>query len=91
MSEVIIQKVATPIRCNCGHLWLTVSKSKYVSCPRCHVGISRKKHAVILESETTRKLKQKQEQEQEGADSRSQPENAANVNVDGGNYEDIQQ
>jgi hypothetical protein len=85
MSEVIIQKVATPIRCNCGHLWLTVSKSKYVSCPRCHVGISRKKHAVILESETTRKLKEK------AADSEVQTQNQANVNVDGGNYENLQQ
>jgi hypothetical protein len=70
MSEVIIKKVATAMRCNCGHLWLTTSKSKYPSCPRCHIAISRKKHAVILESDTTRRQK-------EIADSGSQVQNAA--------------
>jgi hypothetical protein len=54
MSEVLIQKVATAIRCKCGHLWLTTSKSKYPTCPRCHIAISRKKYAVVLESETAR-------------------------------------
>jgi hypothetical protein len=81
MSEVIIQKVATAMRCKCGHLWLTTSKSKYPSCPRCHVGISRKKHAVVLESETARKLK-------ENAISGSQPQRTADAI--GENYEDIQ-
>jgi phage FluMu protein Com len=72
MSTVIIEKVATAIRCTCGHLWLTASKSKYPTCPRCHSTVSRKKHAVILESDTTRKLKQK-----ESADSGSQHQNTA--------------
>jgi hypothetical protein len=58
MSTVIIEKVATAIRCTCGHLWLTASKSRYPTCPVCHSTISRKKHAVILESDTTRKVKQ---------------------------------
>jgi hypothetical protein len=57
MSTVIIERVATAIRCTCGHLWLTTSRSKYPQCPRCHSTISRKKHAVILESETVRKQK----------------------------------
>ena len=57
MSTVIIEKVATAIRCTCGHLWLTASKSRYPTCPVCHSTISRKEHAVILESDTTRKLK----------------------------------
>jgi hypothetical protein len=81
MSEVIIQKVATAVRCNCGHLWLTASKGKHVSCPRCHVGISKKKHAVVLESDTTRKLKEK-------ADSELRTQNTANGND--GNYENLQ-
>lgn len=76
MSEVIIQKVATAMRCNCGHLWLTTSRSKYPSCPRCHMGISRKKHAVILESDTTRKLKGEGKQI---ADSGSQVQNTAST------------
>jgi len=75
MSTVIIQKVATAIRCTCGHLWLTTSKSKYPQCPRCHSNISRKKHAVILESESRRK--------QKGADSGSEV-HAANNTPDGG-------
>jgi hypothetical protein len=82
MSEVIIQKVATAVRCNCGHLWLTISKGKYVSCPRCHVGISRKKHAVVLEPETVRKLKQK-------ADSELRTQNPAET-IGENYYEDIQ-
>jgi hypothetical protein len=85
MSEVIIQKVATAMRCNCGHFWLTTSKSKYPSCPRCHTGISRKKHAVILESDTTRKIKQ--EEEKESADSGSLDQNQAKE-IDGVNYDD---
>jgi predicted nucleic acid-binding Zn-ribbon protein len=60
------------IRCTCGHLWLTTSKSMYPTCPRCHTTVSRKKHAVILESDTKRKLKEK------AADSRSHPQNPAN-------------
>jgi hypothetical protein len=75
MSTVIIEKIATAIRCTCGHVWLTTSKSKYPTCPRCHSTVSRKKHAVILESDTTRKLKQK---EKESADSGSLDQNAAN-------------
>jgi hypothetical protein len=71
MSEVIIQKVATAIRCNCGHLWLTASKSKYPTCPRCHIPISRKKHGVLLESDITRK-------QNESADSGSLDQNTAN-------------
>lgn len=59
MSEVVITKVATAMRCNCGHLWLTTSRSKYPTCPRCHIPISRKKHAAILESETARKQKER--------------------------------
>ena len=80
MSTVIIEKVATAIRCTCGHLWLTASKSKYPTCPRCHSTVSRKKHAVILESDTTRKLKEK-----ENADSGSQHQNAADKKI-GVNY-----
>jgi predicted nucleic acid-binding Zn-ribbon protein len=76
MSEVIIQKVAMAIRCSCGHLWLTTSKSMYPTCPRCHTTVSRKKHAVYLESDTTRKLKQ-QEKEKTEADSGSLDQNAA--------------
>jgi hypothetical protein len=71
MSEVLIQKVATAMRCTCGHLWLTTSRSKYPTCPRCHTTISRKRHAIILESETTRNQKQK------GAESGSQLQNSA--------------
>jgi hypothetical protein len=80
MSTVIIEKVATAIRCTCGHLWLTASKSKYPTCPRCHNTVSRKKHAVTLESDTTRKLKEK-----ENADSGSLDQNPANKK-DGLNY-----
>ena len=69
------------IRCTCGHLWLTTSKSMYPTCPRCHTTVSRKKHAVVLESDTTRKLKEK-------ADSGSLDQNAANR--DGENYENLQ-
>ena len=72
MSTVIIEKVATAIRCTCGHLWLTASKSKYPTCPRCHSTVSRKKHAVILESDNTKKLKEK-----EAADSGLQHQNLA--------------
>jgi hypothetical protein len=70
MSTVIVEKVTTAIRCVCGHLWLTASKSKYPTCPKCHTTISRKKHAVILESETKRKEKE--------AAFESQPQSTAN-------------
>jgi hypothetical protein len=80
MSTVIIEKVATAIRCTCGHLWLTASKSRYPTCPKCHSTISRKKHAVILESDTTRKQKEK-----ESADSGPQNQNAADKKI-GVNY-----
>jgi predicted nucleic acid-binding Zn-ribbon protein len=82
MSTVIIEKVATAIRCTCGHLWLTASKSRYPTCPKCHSTISRKKHAVILESDTTRKLK---EEKEESADSGPQNQNAAGKKI-GVNY-----
>jgi phage FluMu protein Com len=81
MSTVIVQKTTTAIRCICGHLWLTASKSSYPKCPRCHSSISRKKHAVILESDTQRKLKER-------ADSGSLDQNAAKE-IDGLNYDDI--
>ena len=71
------------IRCTCGHLWLTTSKSMYPTCPRCHTTVSRKKHAVVLESDTTRKLKEK-------AVSESQPQDTANGNGIGENYANIQ-
>jgi len=77
MSEVVIEKVAIALRCTCGHLWLSASRSKYPTCPRCHSTISRKKHAVILESETKRNE----------AASQSESEKAANRN--GENYGDI--
>jgi predicted nucleic acid-binding Zn-ribbon protein len=70
------------IRCTCGHLWLTTSKSMYPTCPRCHTTVSRKKHAVILESETTRNLKEK------AADSEFSAQNTAKTSD--GNYENIQ-
>ena len=76
MSTVIIEKVATAIRCICGHLWLTASKSRYPTCPVCHRTISRKKHAVILQSDTSRKLK-------EIADSGGQIQNTASTYKDG--------
>ena len=76
MSEVVIQKVAMAIRCTCGHLWLTTSISVYPTCPRCHSTISRKKHAVTLESDTTRKLKR---EAREIADSGSQVQNTAST------------
>jgi hypothetical protein len=85
MSEVIIQKVAMAIRCTYGHLWLTTSKSLYPTCPRCHTTVSRKKHAVILESDTTKKLKLK-----EKADSELRTQNTANGNSVGENYENLQ-
>jgi hypothetical protein len=74
------------IRCTCGHLWLTTSKSPYPTCPRCHTTVSRKKHAVILESETKRK-------EKERAVSGSQPQGTANGNGNGfsENLENLQQ
>jgi hypothetical protein len=65
MSIVIVQKTTTAIRCKCGHLWLTASKSDYPRCPRCHSSVSRKKHAVYLESDAKRKLKQRAESESE--------------------------
>jgi predicted nucleic acid-binding Zn-ribbon protein len=71
------------IRCTCGHLWLTTSKSMYPTCPRCHTTVSRKRHAVVLESDTTRKLKLK-----EKADSELRTQNTANGND--GNYENLQ-
>jgi hypothetical protein len=80
MSSVIIEKVAIAIRCTCGHLWLTASKSKYPTCPRCHSTISLKKHAVTLESDTTRKQKER-------ADSGSLDQNTAKE-IDGLNYDD---
>jgi hypothetical protein len=82
MSEVIIQKVAVAMRCTCGHLWLTASKARYPTCPRCHTTISRKKHAVILESDTAKAFKEK-------ASSEFDPQNAANEKVVG-NHEQLQ-
>jgi hypothetical protein len=84
MSTVIVQKTTTAIRCNCGHLWLTASKSGYPKCPRCHSSISLKKHAVILESDTKRELKEKEKQ----AVTESEPQNTAEAF--GENYENIQ-
>ena len=71
MSEVLIQKVVTVMNCNCGHLWLTTSKSTYPSCSRFHIAISRKQHAVILESDTTRTKK--------GAESEERIQNTAST------------
>ena len=75
MSTVIIEKVATAIRCPCGHLWLSASKSRYPTCPVCHSTISRKKHVVILESDTTRA--KKGNENEKDADSESQVQNTA--------------
>ena len=73
MSTVIIEKVATAIRCTRGHLWLSTSKSRYPTSPRCHSTISRKKHAVILESDTTKN------QKKNGADSGPEIQNTAST------------
>ena len=74
MSTVIIEKVATAIRCTYGHLWLTSSKSRYPTCPVCHSTISRKKHTVILESDTTRNQNQRRNENDNDKDADSGPE-----------------
>lgn len=45
MSVIIITKEAIRLQCpSCGHVWLCISKKKYVTCPSCRTTLSSRKH-----------------------------------------------